>query len=202
MLYARTRTDKIVYSFLAHPGRLIVLSFLFVILLGSFLLALPWATKEGTDFTYFDALFTATSATCVTGLIVADTQTTFTVFGKIVLICLIQIGGLGLVTITSMFMTFTGRKIGLKTKRLALESAGSFSYSELPILLKFIFGVTFGCEALGAVFLSIAYVPIFGMKQGIIKASFQSISAFCNAGFDLMGNSSGGPYSSLTSVGD
>ena len=202
MLYARTRTDKIIYSFLAHPGRLIVLSFLFVILLGSFLLNLPWATKDGIEFTYFDALFTATSATCVTGLIVADTQTTFTVFGKIVLICLIQIGGLGLVTITSMFMTFTGRMIGLKTRRLALESAGSFSYSELPILLKFIFGVTFGCEALGAVFLSIAYVPIFGMKQGIIKATFQSISAFCNAGFDLMGDSAGGPYSSLSSVYD
>ncbi|MBQ1711739.1 MAG: potassium transporter TrkH [Firmicutes bacterium] len=194
MLYARTRTDKIIYSFLAHPGRLIVLSFLFVILLGSFLLNLPWATKDGIEFTYFDALFTATSATCVTGLIVADTQTTFTVFGKIVLICLIQIGGLGVITVVATLMMLARKRFSLSS-RLALRDALNLdSISGLLGFLSRIVRGTLIVEIIGALLYMIAFVPAFGARHGIWVSVFNSVSAFCNAGLDILGPDSLAPF--------
>ncbi len=198
MLVKESKLKKFVSWFLKSPARVIVCSFLLVIAIGTFLLSLPISHQEGVYFSVFDALFTTVSATCVTGLIVADTGTSLSVFGKVVLICLIQVGGLGLVTITSFFYNIFRRKIELRAKRLAQESSSSFSLSELPNLLKTFVGVTFVFEFTGGVILSTQYVPLFGWAPGIGRAFFQSISAFCNAGFDVLGDTQFGPFCSLT----
>lgn len=198
MLVKRNFVHRILDWVFKNPSRLIISSFLFVIFIGSILLFIPISTYSGHHLNYFEALFTAVSAVCVTGLIVTDTATTFTIFGKIVIIILIQIGGLGLVTITSFIFSFTRKKQDFRTRLVALETSGSFSFKEAPLLLKFIFGITFGCEFVGGVLLSLVYVPVYGWFHGLSKAFFQSISAFCNAGFDLMGNTEAGPYASLT----
>ncbi|MBO7449923.1 MAG: Trk family potassium uptake protein, partial [Clostridiales bacterium] len=198
MLVKRNYFYKITDWVFRNPSRLIISSFLLVILIGSLLLFLPFSTYSGHHLNYFEALFTAVSAVCVTGLVVADTATTFTIFGKIVLIILIQVGGLGLITITSFIFSFTRKKQDFRTRLVALETSGSFSFKEAPLLLKFIFGITFGCEIIGGILLSLVYVPVYGWVHGLAKAFFQSISAFCNAGFDLMGNTESGPFSSLT----
>jgi len=200
MLVRRTIKQRLIDWLFANPGRIIVLSFIFVILIGTILLSLPFATYKDVDFSIFDALFTSVSATCVTGLIVTDTATSFTLFGKIVIIILIQIGGLGLVTITSFALSVINKKVSFKTRQIALETAGAFTFTETNTLLKFIIGITFIFEFLGAIILSIEYVPVFGLMEGIGKATFQSISAYCNAGFDLMGDTTFGPYSSLTGL--
>lgn len=197
MLVKKTPLQKIMDWIFKNPSRMIIFSFLFVILIGSILLVLPFSTYSGHHLNYFEALFTSVSAVCVTGLVVADTASTFTLFGKIVVILLIQVGGLGLVTITSFIFSFTRKKQDLKTRLVAQETSGSFSFKEAPLLLKFIFAITFGCEFLGGVCLSIVYVPKFGWATGLGKAFFQSVSAFCNGGFDLMGTTETGPFSSL-----
>ena len=198
MLVKKSRRQIFLNWFLKNPRRMIVMSFLFVILTGTFLLSLPISTRPGIPFTVFDALFTATSATCVTGLIVSDTATTFTTFGKFVIITLIQIGGLGPLTITSFVLSFTKKKVSLKTRRLASESSGSFSYSELPVLLRFIIIITLAFEFIGGLILSLDYVPRFGPVNGISKAFFQAVSSFCNAGFDIIGDTEYGRFCSLT----
>lgn len=197
MLVRTTVTDRILKWIFNNPTRMIVFSFILVIFIGSVLLVLPFSTYSGHHLNYFEALFTAVSATCVTGLIVADTATTFTLFGKLVLICLIQIGGLGLVTITSFIFSFTRKKQDFKSRVIQQETSGSFSFSDAPTLMKYIFGITFSIEFIGGCLLSIVYVPKFGLANGLGKAFFQSISAYCNAGFDLLGNTEAGPYSSL-----
>ncbi|MHB1485484.1 MAG: TrkH family potassium uptake protein [Saccharofermentanales bacterium] len=178
------------------PARLITLSFFFVILVGSLLLTLPAASSTGVSHGFLKALFTATSATCVTGLVVLDTATSWTLFGQLVIIGLIQIGGLGLVTITTFFFTLFRRKMGLKTMVVAQECTSSFSLEEVRNLLRKIISVTLSIEAIGGIILSIRYIPVFGWAGGIYRGFFQGISAFCNAGFDLMGQYSG-QYSSL-----
>jgi trk system potassium uptake protein TrkH len=145
------------------------------------------------------ALFTTVSSTCVTGLVVSDTAMTFSSFGRAVIIALIQIGGLGLVTISTFFISLVRRRVGLRTRVLAQESAGSFSFVELPSLLRSIILLTFIFEFSGFLLLATQFVPLFGWEDGLAKAGFQSVSAFCNAGFDLMGDTAAGPYSSLTS---
>jgi len=179
------------------PARLITLSFFFVILAGSLFLTLPCATRSGDSIGFLKALFTATSATCVTGLVVVDTATTWSIFGQLVIIALIQIGGLGIVTITTFFFTILRKKMGLKTMVIAQECTSSFSLEEVRSLLKKIISVTMSIEAIGGIILSVRYVPHFGWIGGIYRGFYQSVSAFCNAGFDLMGSYSG-PYSSLT----
>ena len=198
MLVKRTLTHKVIDWIFKNPSRMIIFSFLLVITVGSILLFLPFSTYSGHHLNYFEALFTSVSAVCVTGLIVTDTATTFTLFGKLVIIILIQIGGLGLITITSFIFSFTRKKQDFRTRLVALETSGSFSFKEAPLLLNFIFGITFGCEFIGGILLSLAYVPVYGWAHGLGKAFFQSVSAFCNAGFDLMGNTESGPYASLT----
>ena len=179
------------------PARLITLSFFFVILAGSLLLTLPCASRSGESLGFLKALFTATSAACVTGLVVADTATAWSVFGQIVIILLIQVGGLGIVTITTFFFTIMKKRMGLKTMVIAQECTLSFTLEEVRNLLKKIIGVTLSIEAIGGIILSVRYVPHFGWPGGIYRGFYQSVSAFCNAGFDLMGSYSG-HYSSLT----
>lgn len=142
-----------------------------------------------------DALFTATSATCVTGLIVYDTYTHFTIFGQIVILLLIQIGGLGLVTFTTFFNFLIGKKLGLRGMQLAQESISSDNMGNVKSLIRLIVIFSLSVEALGALLLSTVFVPDFG-ADGIFISIFTAVSAYCNAGFDIMGRVA--PYVSLT----
>lgn len=168
------------------PTRIIVFSFIGLILTGSFLLWLPISSQSGQNVRYIDALFTATSASCVTGLIIADTATQWTLFGQIVILSLIQAGGLGIATLATFFSVLLGRRVGLKRMLLVQESINHFSFEGIIKLLRSVVLATFVIEFIGALMLSISFVPRFG-PRGIYMALFHSISAFCNAGFDLMG---------------
>ena len=180
----------------ARPARLISFSFLTVILVGAGLLCTPFASASGRSTDFLRALFTATSATCVTGLVVVDTVTHWSLFGQIVILALIQIGGLSIVTITTFFFALMRRKMGLKTLIVIQESTGSFDFADVLQLVRKIVAITFAIEMAGFLILLSQYLPAFGW-HAVWKAFFQAVSAFCNAGFDLMGNVSG-PFSSLT----
>ncbi len=179
------------------PPRVIVLGFLTIILLGAVLLMLPLSSASGEATSFLDSLFTATSAVCVTGLIVQDTGTYWSSFGKFVIISLIQIGGLGFMTITTFGAIIIGKKIGIKNRILMQESLGQDKVQGIIHLTKNIFLGTLVIELIGALLLSTQLIPLFGLKDGIIKSLFHSISAFCNAGFDLFGN-----FASLTNYYD
>lgn len=177
------------------PMRVIVGSFLAVIACGTLLLLLPAASRAGHAPHWMDALFTATSATCVTGLVAFDTYTQFSVFGQVVILLLIQVGGLGLVTLTSFFNIAIGRRLGFRGLRLAGESISLSDAGRSRAVLQFIVRVVFLLEGVGAVLLAFAFVPRFG-PRGLFLALFLSVSTFCNAGFDILGFL--GPGSSLT----
>lgn len=175
------------------PESLLALGFLAVILVGTALLELPVATRSGQSIGFFDSLFTATSAVCVTGLVAVDTGTTFSPFGQIVLLALIQIGGLGFMVFATMIMVMLGRKISIKGRMLIRESMNGASLSGLSWLTCLYLLLAVGIELMGAALLAIRFIPMFGMKRGLWMAAFHAVSAFCNAGFDLFGN-----FSSLT----
>lgn len=177
------------------PARLIALGFFVVILVGALLLTLPFASKDGST-SFLDALFTSTSATCVTGLVVRDTFTGWTVFGQVVILLLIQLGGLGFMTVITLISFVLGKRLGLYDRKVLMQSAGNISLSGIGGLIRRIVPFTFVFELLGAVFLAIRFVPDFGWGRGVYFAVFHAISAFCNAGFDLMGGRA--PFSSLT----
>ena len=176
-----------------HAESILALGFLAVILLGTVLLALPAASRSGKGIGLFDSLFTATSAVCVTGLVAVDTGTTFSVFGQIVLLVLIQVGGLGFMVFATMIMVALGRKISIRGRMLIRESMNGASLSDLGRLTWLYLLLSIAIETVGTVFLSIRLVPLLGWKHGIWMALFHAVSAFCNAGFDLFGN-----YASLT----
>lgn len=167
--------------------QLIAIGFLAVILVGSLLLMLPFATKQGQTTSYVDALFTATSATCVTGLVPFDTFTHWTLFGQLVILFMIQLGGIGFMTVITMATLFMRHKIGLQNRMLIMESAGTITLSGIGNLVKRIIFGTAIFELSGAVLLATQFVPVFGWAKGLYVSAFHSISAFCNAGFDLMG---------------
>lgn len=176
--------------------RLIALSFLIVILTGSVLLCLPFSSQNGEWTNFIDALFTATSATCVTGLVVFDTYTHWSLFGQLVILVMIQIGGIGLMTIIIMVFIFLKRKISLHERLILMQSAGTVRISGMVKLVKRIVTGTLICEGAGALLLAVRFIPQMGFLQGVYYAVFHSVSAFCNAGFDLMGKYE--PFSSLT----
>lgn len=180
-----------------QPTKLIVLSFFLVIMIGTFLLLLPAASRDGTGASLIEALFTATSAVCVTGLVVVDTYQHWTVFGQVVILSLIQIGALGLITLATFFSTLLGKKMRLRSMILAQESINYFSLEGIMHLIKRVVLVTLCIEATGALLLSTRFVPQYGLK-GLYLGLFHSISAFCNAGFDLMSISGAGQFLSLT----
>lgn len=182
-------------QFLSNPARVIVLSFALLILAGTLALMLPTASKSGIGLSFPDALFTATSATCVTGLVVVDTFTQFTIGGQLVIMFLIQLGGLGLVTFATFFNILIRKKIGFKSLNLAKESVSSDSLFNIGHLIKMIFTITFCFEALGAAVLMTVFIPEFG-SGGIFISIFLAVSAYCNAGFDTLGFM--GEYSGLT----
>ena len=163
---------------------ILALGFAIVILVGTFLLLLPISSNH-TDF--LDALFTATSATCVTGLVVYDTATHWTLFGQIVILILIQIGGLGFITIGVFLATYLKKKISLRQRGLIEESVSSLKLAGGVKLVKHIIKGTFLFEGIGAVILSLVFIEDFGLLKGIYLGIFHSVSAFCNAGFDLLG---------------
>ena len=173
---------------------LLVMGFLAIILVGTVLLALPVAARNGQSIGLFNSLFTATSAVCVTGLVAVDTGSTFSLFGQVVLIILIQVGGLGFMVFATMIMAMLGRRISLKGRMLIRESMNRTSLSDLSGLTRLYLLLALGIESLGTGLLSIRFIPMYGPKRGLWMALFHSISAFCNAGFDLFGG-----YSSLTS---
>lgn len=164
-----------------------------VILLGSILLSLPCAAQSGESIGYLDGLFTSTSAVCVTGLVVRDTGTTFSLFGQLVLLGLIQVGGLGFLTFTTMILRMMGRQVSLRERMLIRESMNEDGTAGMEQLIRWVAVSAFSVELIGAVLLSFRFIPMFGVGKGMYYSIFHAISAFCNAGFDLFGN-----YSSLT----
>lgn len=178
------------------PNRSIALGFLAIILAGALLLMLPVANRTGQGLSFLDSLFTATSATCVTGLVAADTWTQFNLLGQGILLALIQVGGLGYMTMVLMASVLLKRKIGLKQRSLMVESVSAQRLGDALALLRYILAGTAAIEGIGAVLLAFRFVPELGLARGLWYAVFHSVSAFCNAGFDLMGFRA--PYSSLT----
>ena len=179
------------------PAQIIILGFLFLIAVGTALLMLPVSTSGPGGASFLDALFTATSATCVTGLVVQDTALYWSPFGQAVLLVLIQIGGMGVVTMAVAIFIFTGRHISLKQRWVMQESISAPQVGGIVRQTRFILKTALAMEAAGAALLALRFCPQMGVK-GVWYAVFHSISAFCNAGFDLMGVRSG-PCSSLTS---
>ena len=189
MFYLFTR--KIVSDF-----QIIILAFACVILLGGILLMLPVSSAAGLWTPFSEALFTSTSAVCVTGLVVHDTMTYWSVFGKTVILLLIQTGGMGVVTLSAMVLSVTGHKLGLVQRTLIQDSIGSEHMGGLVRMVRFIVKIMLTVEGIGACILATVFVPLYGPLKGAAFSVFHSVSAFCNAGFDLMGEQ--GEYSSLT----
>ena len=177
-------------------AQIIIFGFAGTIMIGTFLLMLPLSSANGMITSFSDALFTASSAVCVTGLVVRDTAAYWSMFGQFVILLLIQIGGLGVVTIAVATALVAGRKIGLMQRNTLKEAISAPKVGGIVRLTGFILKTAFLFELIGAVLLSVVFCKDFGLK-GIWLGIFHSVSAFCNAGFDLMGTVS--PFSSLTS---
>ena len=177
-------------------SQIILFGFAGVILIGTLMLMLPFATNSGKSASFWDALFTSTSAVCVTGLIVQDTATYWSGFGQSVILLLIQIGGMGVVTVAAAITMASGKKISLMQRSTMQDAISAHQVGGIVRFTGFILKGIFLFELLGALVLMTVFIPEYGLK-GIWLAVFHSISAFCNAGFDLMGTKS--PYSSLTS---
>lgn len=182
------------------PFRIIIFGFLLVIFMGSFLLMLPVSTKTGECTPFLDALFTSTSAVCVTGLVIHDTATYWSNFGQSVIILLIQIGGLGVITVAGAFAILSGRKIGLMQRSTMQEAIAAPNVGGIVRRTGFILKTALAVELFGAVLFFPVFFGEFGLLKGAWYSLFHSISAFCNAGFDLMGVKA--PFSSLTDYAD
>lgn len=180
-------------KFKLNAVQILAIGFALVILTGALLLTLPISSANGTPTSFIDSLFTATSTTCITGLITLDTATHWSTFGKVVIISLIQVGGLGFMAFTTLFALILGKKITLKQRLVMQEAMNTFNIQGLVSMMRYILIFTFSVEFIGAMLLSTQFIPRFGFGKGIAYSLFHSISAFCNAGFDLMGN-----FSSLT----
>ncbi|MGE7675886.1 TrkH family potassium uptake protein [Lysinibacillus sp. NPDC094403] len=174
-----------------NPPKILVLGFATIILIGTFLLTLPIATENGEGLSFLDALFTATSATCVTGLIVVDTGDTFSIFGELVILFLIQIGGLGFMTFATLFFLLLGKKISLKERLLLKEAFNNITMAGLVRLVRRILLFTALIELIGGLILSIRFSFDMPVSKAIYFGFFHSISNFNNAGFDLMGGFNG-----------
>lgn len=178
----------------------IAFSFVAIIFIGAVILSLPISSRSGEWTNFVDSLFTATSATCVTGLVVYDTCLHWSLFGQTIILLLIQIGGLSFMTVITMFSIFVGKTIGLHERRLLMQSAGTIRYTGIIKLIKQIVMLTVLFEGVGALLLFVRFYPELGLAKGLYYAVFHSVSAFCNAGFDLMGYR--GEFSSLISFAD
>lgn len=180
--------------------RVISLGFALIVLAGTLLLMLPLSSADGTHTPFLTSLFTATSASCVTGLVMTDTGTHWSLFGQIVILCLIQTGGLGFVTVATLFSTFAKKNMGLRRRTLMAESINTTHIAGLKGITREIVAGTAIFEGVGAVLLAIRFIPRFGFGKGLYFGIFHSISAFCNAGFDLLGVTE--PYCSFVDYSD
>lgn len=176
------------------PPRILVLGFACLILLGAVFLSLPMAAANGQSLSFIDAFFTAASAVCVTGLVVVDTGTRFTTFGQTVILLLIQLGGLGFMTFATLFAILLGRKITLKERLLLQEALNQVSLAGVVRLAKYVIKISFIIEGMGALILILRWSMDMPLNKAIYFGVFHAVSAFNNAGFDLLGN-----YSSLSS---
>lgn len=171
-----------------NTAEILLMGFALVILLGAILLNMPFASQSGESIGFVNALFTAASAVAVTGLVVVDTLTHWTTFGHVVILVLIQIGGLGIITMGTLFALILGRKINFRQRVVMQEAMNKVTVNGVVRLAKYILIMTFAVEGVGAIILSTRMIPIYGLGQGIWLSVFHSVSAFCNAGFDLIGN--------------
>ncbi len=185
------------HSLKLTPSQVLVLGFAAIILLGTLLLSLPAATADDEEIGLLDALFTATSAVCVTGLVVVDTGTYWTAFGKTVILLLIQVGGLGFMTFATMVFIALGKRIHLRERLIIQEQQNRLALQGVVRLTKYIILGAVAIEAIGALLLSIRFIPQYGMARGLAYGVFHSVSAFCISGFDIIGE-----YRSLTSFAD
>lgn len=176
-------------EFQLNPPAVLAIGFLSLIIIGTIILNLPIASKNGESIGLIDALFTASSAVCVTGLVVVNTSEHWSLFGQIAIISLIQIGGLGIMTMATSVALLMGKKIRLRERLIIKEQLNQETMSGLVKLTKYVIFVSLAIEAVGAFFLSFKFIPIYGTVKGIWFSVFHSISAFCNAGFDIVGNS-------------
>lgn len=173
----------------ASPVQVLALGFLGTIFLGGFLLSLPFAAQSNTGTNFLDALFTATSAVCVTGLVTLNTALHWSMAGKLIIMLLIEIGGLGFMSFTILLFLVSRKKVNLRMRMLMKEALNLDQLSGGIRLIIYIVKFAVGVQLLGAVVLSFDFIPRYGMYKGIFFSVFHSISAFCNAGFDLFGNS-------------
>lgn len=179
--------------------QILALGFLVVIIIGSVILSLPISSRSGEPTNFLDAIFTSTSAVCVTGLITLDTSTHWSTFGQTVIMMLIEIGGLGFMSFTVLISLILGKKITLRERLVMQEAMNTFSIQGLVRMVKYVLIFTVSVQFFGALLLSTQFIPEYGILTGFFYSIFHSISAFCNAGFDLFGTSLVG-YSNNTVV--
>lgn len=180
---------KIIDKATEKPPFVLTMGFLFLITIGGLILSTPFVTRSGHGTGIVDAFFVAASASCVTGLSPVNTAEHWNTFGQVVILILIQIGGLGVMTLASFIPLILGKKIGLKSRIILKEQLNLDTMSGVVKLFKYVLSFTFLTEMIGAIFLSIRFIPDYGIKKGIWFSIFHSISAFCNAGFDILGDS-------------
>lgn len=168
--------------------QILVIGFVILILIGGILLSLPISSASGKSTDFLDALFTSTSAACVTGLITLDTGTYWSHFGQVVIMLLIEVGGLGFMSFATFFALILGKKITLRERLVMQEAMNTFNIQGLVRMVRYVLAFTFSVQFFGALLLSTQFVPQFGLGKGIYFSIFHSISSFCNAGFDLFGH--------------
>lgn len=189
-----------------NTAQIITLGFAGVIFVGGIILWLPICSASGQFTSFTDAMFTATTCVCVTGLVTVTTAVHWSGFGKAVILILIQIGGIGVVSLTSIIFIKLNKKISMRNRRMIQEAYNLDQMSGLVRVVKRVISCVFGAEAIGAVLYSFRFIPQFGFREGIIQSVFTSVSAFCNAGIDILGEYSLAPYVSdplvnLTTMG-
>ncbi|MGO1713423.1 MAG: TrkH family potassium uptake protein, partial [Senegalia sp. (in: firmicutes)] len=178
-----------VNEFKSNPAQVLVLGFATLIFIGATLLNLPMASADGRSIGFIDAFFTSASAVCVTGLVVVNTAVHWSLFGKILILFLIQIGGLGFMTMATLVPLVIGKKITLKDRLIMQEELNQFSLSGVVKLTRYIIISTLVIEGIGTILLSFKFIPEYGIGKGLWYSVFHAISAYCNAGFDIIGNS-------------
>ena len=177
-----------------NAARIIIVGFLWVIIVGTLMLMLPVSSAKGQWTDFVTALFTATTSTCVTGLVVVPTYAYWSLFGKVVILILIQLGGLGIISIATGVLIIIGKKINLKERRLIQESYNLDTSQGVVLHIIRIFSGTFAVEGIGAILYSFRFIPKYGVAKGVWYSVFHAISAFCNAGIDLLGENSLADY--------
>jgi len=181
-------TETLMKKTSLNPVQVLAIGFAMVILIGGIILSLPISSVNGKNTSLLDSIFTATSAVCVTGLVTVDTGTHWNDFGKVVIMLLIEVGGLGFMSITIFIAILLGKKITLKDRLIMQEAMNTFNIQGLVKMVQYVLAFTFTVQVCGALLLSTQFIPQFGMQRGIFYSIFHSVSAFCNAGFDLLGN--------------